>query len=75
MIDVLANLSVVIISQYIRVPSHHTVHLERVIYQLYLNKAGGGIISRCQAEVHWKGSRGREGGFSTGKLTHFIFFG
>ena len=42
------NLTVVIISQYIRISNYHVVHLKLIQYYLYLNKAGKIILqSRC----------------------------
>lgn len=44
MIEVLANAMVIIILQYINVLNQHavTLNLHNIIYQLYLNKTGGG---------------------------------
>ena len=41
--EVLTNLIVVIISQYIQIPNHYIVHLNvyKNIWQLYFNKSGG----------------------------------
>lgn len=45
MIDVLTNLLVVIISQYIyQIITLHTLNLHNVICQLYPNKAGGETV-------------------------------
>lgn len=34
------NITVLIISQYIHVQSHHDAHLKHALYQSYLNKSG-----------------------------------
>ena len=45
--EVLVNTVVVVLLQYMSVSNQHmyTLNLHNVIYQLYLNKAGGGILS------------------------------